>query len=154
MPPDFCSSMSIQHFTPRITQNGYFFVTRVVLYIPHVLLVSISATFYKQLFCTKAFCAAFLYLQFVFVIFWQKEIGAKAACKVLVKLTSFCTHTFSCFLILFRTSASTLDFLLKSVYHSLETGFKPNFLNGFFYLFLTSVPVNHMSRQKTSNSDH
>ena len=26
-------------------------------------------------------------LQFAFVIFWQKEISAKAACKILVKLT-------------------------------------------------------------------
>jgi len=26
---------------------------------------------------TKVFCAAFLYLQFVFVIFWKKNIGKK-----------------------------------------------------------------------------
>jgi len=32
-------------------------------------------------------CIAFLYLQFGFVIFRQKEIGAKAARKMLVKLT-------------------------------------------------------------------
>jgi len=50
--------------------------------------VSISATFYKQLFCTKVFCAAFLYLQFGFVIFWQKNISEKAARKTLVKLTT------------------------------------------------------------------
>jgi len=36
----------------------------------------------------KDFCAAFLYLQFGFVHFWQKNIGAKAACKMLVKLTT------------------------------------------------------------------
>ena len=40
--------------------------------------VSISPTFYRELFCTKVFCAAFQYLQFVFVTFlakgnWQKS---------------------------------------------------------------------------------
>ena len=41
----------------------------------------------EQLFHTKMFCAAILYLTFWFVIFWQKEIGKKAAHKMLVKLT-------------------------------------------------------------------
>ena len=50
--------------------------------------VSISPTFYEQLFCTKVFWAAFLYLHCRFVIFWCKEIGAKAARKMLVKLTT------------------------------------------------------------------
>jgi len=40
--------------------------------------VSISQTFYKKLFCTKVFCAAFLLLQFGYVIFWQKTIGSKS----------------------------------------------------------------------------
>ncbi len=35
----------------------------------------------------KVFCAAFMCLQFGFVIFWQKDFGAKAAHKMLVKLT-------------------------------------------------------------------
>jgi hypothetical protein len=47
--------------------------------------LSISPTLYKQLFHTKEFCKSFLYLQFDFVIFWQKNIGAKASSKVLVK---------------------------------------------------------------------
>jgi len=38
-------------------------------------------------FCTKVVCAAFLYLNFGFVIFGQKNIGTKAACKMLKKLT-------------------------------------------------------------------
>ncbi len=42
---------------------------------------------YEQLFCSKVFCTAFMYLQFRFVIFWQKNFGAKAAHKLLVKLT-------------------------------------------------------------------
>jgi hypothetical protein len=42
----------------------------------------------KATFCTKVFCSAFLYLQFGFVIFWQKNIGAKTARKVMVKLKS------------------------------------------------------------------
>jgi hypothetical protein len=48
--------------------------------------VSISPIFYEQLFRTKVFCAAFLSLQFCFEIFWQKDFGAKAAYKILVKL--------------------------------------------------------------------
>ncbi len=51
------------------------------------LLVSISPIFYEQIFCTKVFCAAFICLQFKFVIFWQKDFGAKAVNKLLVKLT-------------------------------------------------------------------
>jgi hypothetical protein len=38
-------------------------------------------------FCTKVFCAAFMCLQFGFVMFWRKDFGAKAAHKMLVKLT-------------------------------------------------------------------
>jgi len=33
---------------------------------------------------------AFLYLQSAFVIFWRKNIGTKAVCKMLVKLTAGC----------------------------------------------------------------
>jgi hypothetical protein len=47
--------------------------------------VPISLIFDEQLFGMKVFCAAFMRLQFGFVIFWQK--GAKAAHKMLVKLT-------------------------------------------------------------------
>ena len=35
----------------------------------------------------KVFCAAFMCLKFGFVIFWRKDFGAKAAHKMLVKLT-------------------------------------------------------------------
>jgi hypothetical protein len=35
----------------------------------------------------KVFCAPFKCLQFGFVIFWWKDFGAKAAHKMLVKLT-------------------------------------------------------------------
>jgi len=48
--------------------------------------VPISPTFYEQLFCTKVFRAAFLSLQFELAISYQKEICAKTACKMLVKL--------------------------------------------------------------------
>ncbi len=36
----------------------------------------------------KVFCAPFMCLQFGFVIFGPKDLGAKAANKMLVKLTS------------------------------------------------------------------
>jgi hypothetical protein len=35
----------------------------------------------------KDFCKAFVCLQLGFVIFWQKDFGAKAVNKMLVKLT-------------------------------------------------------------------
>jgi len=35
----------------------------------------------------KMFFATFLFIQFGFVVFWQKNIGAKAAHKMLMKLT-------------------------------------------------------------------
>jgi hypothetical protein len=49
--------------------------------------LSISPIFYKQLFHTKVLYAAFMCLQLGFLIFWQKDFGAKAAHKMLVKLT-------------------------------------------------------------------
>jgi hypothetical protein len=49
--------------------------------------MSISPIVYEQLFSAKVFCAAFICLQFGFVIFWQKDFGAKPAHKMLVKLT-------------------------------------------------------------------
>jgi len=50
--------------------------------------VSISPTFYERLFLTKVLCAAFIELQFGFCIFWRKNISAKAACKMLSKLST------------------------------------------------------------------
>jgi len=42
--------------------------------------VSISPSFYEQLFYTKVlFSVAYMYLQFYFVMFWHKKIGKKAA---------------------------------------------------------------------------
>jgi hypothetical protein len=38
-------------------------------------------------FHTKVLCTPFMCLQFGFVIFWPKDFGAKAAHKMLVKLT-------------------------------------------------------------------
>jgi len=37
-------------------------------------------------FCTRVFCAAFLYLLLDFVIFFQRNIAKKDACKMLAKL--------------------------------------------------------------------
>ena len=41
--------------------------------------------FFEQLFHTKVFCKAFLFLQVRFEFFWRKNFDAKAACKMLVK---------------------------------------------------------------------
>ncbi len=49
--------------------------------------LSIAPLFYEQLFHTKVLYTAFVCLQFGFLIFWQKDFGAKAAHKMLVKLT-------------------------------------------------------------------
>jgi len=48
--------------------------------------VSMLSTFYKQLFCMKVFCTAFLLLQFRFAIFWLMNIFGKPTRKMLVKL--------------------------------------------------------------------
>ena len=56
---------------------------------------SISPTIYKQLFCKQVFFWSFHVLTVWIVIFWCKEIGAKAARKMLVKLTTgslMCRH--------------------------------------------------------------
>jgi hypothetical protein len=50
-------------------------------------MMSISPIFYEHLFHSKVLYAAFMCLQFGFLIFWQKDFGAKAAHKMLVKLT-------------------------------------------------------------------
>ena len=41
----------------------------------------------RAAFCSKVFRAALLYLYCKFVLFWRREIGAKAVRKMLVKLT-------------------------------------------------------------------
>jgi hypothetical protein len=48
--------------------------------------LKISPIFYEQLFRMKTFGAAFMCLQFGFVLFWRKDLGTKAAHKMLVKL--------------------------------------------------------------------
>jgi len=53
-------------------------------------LVSISQKCYVQLFCTKVLCAPFLYLHFGFVIFLQKNIGAKAALQNVDEIDYWC----------------------------------------------------------------
>jgi hypothetical protein len=64
--------------------------------------VAISSIFYEQLFHLKVFCAAFMCLQFVFVIFRGKDFGAKAAHKMLVKLppggSMVCIYVFATFI--------------------------------------------------------
>ncbi len=50
--------------------------------------VSILSSYYAQLFHTKVLCLAFLCLQFGFKFFWQENISAKAARKMLMKLTT------------------------------------------------------------------
>ncbi len=47
----------------------------------------ISPTFYTRIFCTKVSTAAVWYLHFRFVLFWRKNIGTKAALKMLTILT-------------------------------------------------------------------
>ncbi len=48
---------------------------------------SISTTFYAQLFRTYVLRTAFLYLHFRFVLHLHKTIGAKAARRLMMKLT-------------------------------------------------------------------
>ncbi len=55
--------------------------------------VLIHQQFISSFFVQKCLAKLFLYLQFGFVIFWQKNIGAKAASKMLVKLTTGLIYT-------------------------------------------------------------
>ena len=66
------------------TKNNPFFVLSFSFIVGQV---SISPTFYEQLFRAKDFRVTFLYLHCRFKLFWRKEIGEKAARKMLVKLT-------------------------------------------------------------------
>jgi hypothetical protein len=49
--------------------------------------VSISPIFYEQIFRAKVFLHTFNVLTIWVCNFWQKDFGAKAANKMLVKLT-------------------------------------------------------------------
>jgi hypothetical protein len=51
------------------------------------ILVSISPIFYEQLFHTEVFLPSFYVLTIWVCAFWQKDFGAKAAHKMLPKLT-------------------------------------------------------------------
>ncbi len=53
-------------------------------------LESISPTCYARLFQMKVLRKTFLFLDFRFVLFWRKNIGAKASRILLVKLTPGC----------------------------------------------------------------
>jgi len=59
------------------------------------------------------FCTAFLYLQFGFAILWQKNIGRKAAHKMLSKLTSKISSTHAT--LAFSTKQNDKLSLAKSV---------------------------------------
>jgi len=41
----------------------------------------------------KVLLEAFLYLQLGFATFWRKNFGTEAACKILVKLTTYLSLT-------------------------------------------------------------
>jgi hypothetical protein len=62
------------------TKSGYKSFIRLI---PDVNFTSIL----RAAFLNKSFCAAFMCLQFGFVIFWRKDFGTKTALKMLVKLT-------------------------------------------------------------------
>jgi len=58
--------------------------------------VSISPTFYDQIFCLKGFGLAFQSFQFVFVVFRQMKIGFKSSSQFHQNFTSsFCANIFS-----------------------------------------------------------
>ncbi len=80
----YACSLAMQFFEKRILVQKLL----VMCWQNWLLQVSISKTFYTRLFHTKVFCAAFLQLQFDFVIFWCKNFSAKGMCKMLVKLST------------------------------------------------------------------
>ena len=72
--------------------------------------------FMSSFFCTKVFWAAFLYLRLRFVFFWRKDIGAKAACKMLVKLTTWANFT----IILWAAFAPVFHWYFWQMAHSVD----------------------------------
>jgi hypothetical protein len=48
--------------------------------------------FTPKIFVRKCFLCSFTNLQFGFVIFWQKYISAKAACKLSLSISPTFTH--------------------------------------------------------------
>jgi len=81
--------LSIPHFRSCFSLHSSFCLSSLA---SHFLLsfsfqVSMSPTFYEQLFRKKVFFKAFLYLQFGIVFSWRKNIGSKTARKTLVKST-------------------------------------------------------------------
>jgi len=58
-----------------------------------VIFTNVSRCLFYQHFMSSFlyFAKLFFYLQFVFVIDWQKNIGTKAACKKLLKLNTVCS---------------------------------------------------------------
>ncbi len=87
--------------------------------------VSISSTFYEQLFHSKVYCATFMCLQFGFVIFWQINMGVKFAHKMLAKSTP----RFKICIIILKNIISTVDFqrsqisIFAQVYQHFFTSF-------------------------------
>jgi hypothetical protein len=87
LPPDACdridsdSSLTLRrHVIGQVIINAY---VTFQLY----LFVLISPTVYARLFLYESFARSFLYLSVRFVLFWSKNIGAKSARNMLVKLT-------------------------------------------------------------------
>ncbi len=73
--------------------------------LPTAHLVSISLTFYEQIFRKKVFCAAFNVLTIWVCNFWQKDFGAKVTNKMSVKLTPALSHIFNNFEMLYSSLA-------------------------------------------------
>jgi hypothetical protein len=82
---------------------------------PFSLFWSISPTFFEWLFGRKVLCAAFLYLQYRFVLFCRKSIGAIGALKMLVKLTTSLLPSLSS-LFSFSSSQMYFNFRIKSYF--------------------------------------
>jgi len=55
--------------------------------------LSISQTFFEQFFQTKVFSTSFSLLTIWLYILWQKNIGAKATRKMIMKLTTLVSLT-------------------------------------------------------------
>ena len=68
----------------------------------------------------KVFCTAFMCLQFGFVIFWQKDFGAKAAHKMLVKLTPVISIETHEDIILELINSRFIPELTKKMFNKLE----------------------------------
>ncbi len=72
----------------KATVQSQYKVKKIFCWSVKLFQVPISSTFYSRLFYKKVFFRSFSLLTFWLLHFWRKNMSAKGACKMLMKLTA------------------------------------------------------------------